>query len=157
EDEVELRDGWAIAADIPAAAFGTLAIFAREENAVVDIVGGGPGEKVEFNDIDSPDTLDARIDRLRASLHVPMRLEYKQDGVDAAAQGTLKHVGEEYAILEAERTTLAVPLAEIRSMKFTDAPMRIHVVEDGKSRKGSVTLVRAYLTRGMTWVPEYTM
>ena len=50
EGEVKLRDGWCAAKEIPPAAFGTLAIYAKSEKQTVDVVGSGPGEVVEFDD-----------------------------------------------------------------------------------------------------------
>ena len=49
EGETQLRDGWCVAEQVPPAAFGTLAIYSRNDNETVDIVGSGPGEVVEFD------------------------------------------------------------------------------------------------------------
>ena len=46
QGKAQLRDGWCMAAEIPPAAFGTLAIYALDDEAVVDTVGSGPGEIV---------------------------------------------------------------------------------------------------------------
>ena len=54
EGDVKLRDGWCVAERVPPAAFGTLAIYARNEKEVVDVVGSGPGEVVEFDGRDAP-------------------------------------------------------------------------------------------------------
>src|ERR1700752_4444987 len=59
EGETKLRDGWTTAATIPPATFGTLAVYSHVEGQAVDIVGAGPGEVVEFDGRDAPDTLDA--------------------------------------------------------------------------------------------------
>ena len=46
-----------MAAEIPPAAFGTLAIYALDDETVVDVVGSGPGQIVEFDGRDVPDDL----------------------------------------------------------------------------------------------------
>ena len=53
EGETQLRDGWCVAEQVPPAAFGTLAIYSRNEKETVDIVGSGPGEVVEFDGRDA--------------------------------------------------------------------------------------------------------
>ncbi len=62
---VSLRDGWCHAKRIPPAAFGTLAVYSLNPDHLVDIVGAGPGEIVEFDGNDAPDTTDARLTRQR--------------------------------------------------------------------------------------------
>ena len=49
-----LRDGWAVAKEIPPAKFGTLAVFSTKKDELVDLVGSGPGEIVEFDGVDAP-------------------------------------------------------------------------------------------------------
>lgn len=56
QGEVRLRDGWCVAEHIPPAAFGTLAIYALSEEQMVDVVGSGPGEVVEFDGRDARTT-----------------------------------------------------------------------------------------------------
>ena len=49
EGNVALHDGWCLAGEVPPAAFGTLAIYSVDPDEVVDMVGSGPGEIVEFD------------------------------------------------------------------------------------------------------------
>ena len=72
EGEVRLRDGWCVAQEIPPAAFGTLAIYARSQEDVVDVVGSGPGEVVEFDGRDE-ETLSQAIGLLH---------QFKDGGLD---------------------------------------------------------------------------
>ena len=53
EGETQLRDGWCVTEQVPPAAFGTLAIYSRNDKETVDIVGSGPGEVVEFDGRDA--------------------------------------------------------------------------------------------------------
>jgi hypothetical protein len=64
EGEVVLRDGWCMGRDIPPASFGTLAIYARDKEQVVDVVGSGPGETVEFDGVDAPKDAASKRARL---------------------------------------------------------------------------------------------
>src|SRR4051794_9303844 len=54
EGEVDLRDGWAVAEEAPPAAFGTLAIYSHSAEELVDMIGSGPGEVMEFDGQDLP-------------------------------------------------------------------------------------------------------
>ena len=69
EGEVELRDGWCVARQVPPAAFGTLAVFAQRTDELVDVVGSGPGEKVEFDGEDAPRDDEAKRNRLAAEIN----------------------------------------------------------------------------------------
>ncbi len=60
EGNVRLRDGWCVAGQVPPAAFGTLAIYALNDQQAVDIVGSGPGEIVAFDDRDAPSDIASR-------------------------------------------------------------------------------------------------
>ena len=157
EGKVGLRDGWCLSKEVPPAAFGTLAIFAHDEEKVVDIVGSGPGETVDFDGRDAPDTLETRRERLDAAKNLKVELVYKQDGQDRLAAGKLRSVGTEYAILEADANTFAVPLAAVDRMRVLELPLRVHVASDSGDKPESATIGIGYLRKGIAWLPEYTL
>jgi len=157
EGEVTLRDGWCVAEAVPPAAFGTLAIYAINEECVVDIVGSGPGELVAFDDRDSPDTTAARKQRLEASRNLNVELKYERHDRQLKAAGKLVSVGPEFVVLESETGDAAVPLAAIQTMQVLDLPLRIHVRGEGDEPPERVRLGMAYLRKGVTWIPEYTL
>lgn len=49
EGKVALRDGWCLAEQVPPATFGTLAIYSLDADELVDVIGSGPGEVIEFD------------------------------------------------------------------------------------------------------------
>lgn len=155
EGQATLREGWAVAADIPPAAFGTLAIFARDEGTHVDLVGAGPGEVVAFDGVDVPDDLETRRARLEAARGLTVQLDYDGGRGTLSVTGKLVHADGDYAILETADSTLAVPIAKIARLQYRETPLRVHV--EGAADSDNVTLARAYLTHGITWVPEYTL
>lgn len=157
EGEVELNRGWCMARQVPPAAFGTLAIFAHEEGNLVDIVGSGPGEVIEFDDVHRPDTDAERRQTLEDHAGVRVELRYRKDGNDRTATGRILSIGREYVVLENESHDFAVPVAGISRMQVLDLPLRIHVARDGKDAAGSSSIGMAYLREGITWVPEYTL
>ena len=160
EGDVTLRDGWCQAEEIPPAVFGTLAIFAHDEHELIDIVGAGQGEVTAFDDHDAPADEATIRARLQASLHMETQLTYRRHDRDADAAGKLVSIGPKYAILENDAGSQAVPVAEIRSMKLTRMPLRMHVARDvdAPQRKGDSTRIGvAYLRSGITWIPEYTI
>jgi len=157
EGEVKLREGWCAAKEVPPAAFGTLAIYARGEKDLVDVVGSGPGEIVEFDGRDAPKDAAAKRARLEASKDLKIELRYQQKGQDRSAAGKLVSVGAEFAVLEDERTSFAVPLEGITRMQLLDLPLRIHVAGEGATRPERVTLGMGYLRKGIVWIPDYTM
>ncbi len=77
EGAVGLRDGWCVASEVPPAAFGTLAIYAKGEKQAVDIVGSGPGEIVEFDGHDASKDVAAKRARLEANKNLKVHLHYK--------------------------------------------------------------------------------
>src|SRR5262249_7096240 len=64
EGEAALHDGWFVAKEIPPAAFGTLMIFSSNKDEMVDIVGSGPGEVIEFDGVDGPKDAAPKANRL---------------------------------------------------------------------------------------------
>ena len=159
EGGVTLRDGWCLAKEVPPAAFGTLAIYARSEKAVVDIVGSGPGEVVEFDGRDAPKDLAAKRSRLEASKDLKIQLSYKHKGQERSSAGKLVSVGPEFVVLEDDQSSFAVPLEGITKMQVLDLPLRIHLTGERPIDKApqKATLGMAYVRKGITWIPEYTL
>lgn len=157
EGTVKLRDGWCLAKEIPPAAFGTLAIFAGDKEQTVDIVGSGPGEVVEFDGRDAADDIETKRQRLEAALHLKVQLQYRHQGQNRSAAGELVSLGPEYAVLEDAANSFAVPIAAIARMQVLELPLRIHVAGMGEQRPEQAQLAMAYLRKGVTWIPDYTL
>ncbi len=157
EGEVGLRDGWCTAKQVPPAAFGTLTIFSHKEGEIVDIVGSGPGEVVEFDGKDAPRDLEAKNARLRGALNLQVCLSYKYREKDASAAGKLVSLGAEFAILENDSGTTAVPVKTIFKMQVLNLPIRAHVIGADRKQPERTRLGMAYLRKGITWIPEYTL
>jgi len=159
DGDVKLRDGWCVAENVPPAAFGTLAIYAQDETGVVDIVGSGPGEVVEFDGRDASKDPAVRKARLEASCDLKVELRYEQKGRKRSAAGKLVSVGPEYVVLENEGNSLAVPTAGITRMQVLELPLRIHVTRKNvaSSAPPRNKLGMAYLRKGITWIPDYTL
>jgi hypothetical protein len=159
EGDVKLRDGWCVAESVPPAAFGTLAIYAHSDKEVVDIVGSGPGEVVEFDGRDASKDPAARKARLEASRNLKVELQYEQKGQKRTAAGKLVSIGPEYVVLDSDGSSLAVPTAGVTRMQVLELPLRIHVARDPSSAVAPAadTLGMAYLRKGITWIPDYTL
>lgn len=161
EGEARLRDGWCLADELPPASFGTLGIYALGGDELVDVVGAGAGEVVVFDGVDAPDTLAARQGRLEASKQLKVQLEYEQHGQQRSAAGKLVSVGPEFVVLESDSNSFAVPTPGVRRMQTLEMPLRVHVSGLGGDKDqappASVKLGMAYLRKGITWVPEYTL
>ena len=157
EGEVGLRDGWCTGRQVPPAAFGTLSIFSHKEGEIVDIVGSGPGELVEFDGKDAPKDAEAKKARLNGALNLQVCLSYKFREKDASAAGKLVSLGAEFAILENDSNTIAVPVKAIFKMQVLNLPVRAHVTGADKKQPERTKLGMAYLRKGITWIPEYTL
>ncbi len=157
EGEVQLRDGWCVAGEVPPALFGTLAIYSHNEQSVVDIVGSGPGEVVEFDDRDAPSETESKRARLEASRHLKVQLAYRHKGQDCAAAGRLVSVGPDFVVLEDANSIFAVPLEGIKKVQVLELPLRVHLSADAEAPPGRAALGMAYLRKGITWIPEYTL
>ena len=157
EGQTDLRDGWCVSGAIPPAAFGTLAIFPHEKNQTVDIVGSGPGDIVEFNGVDSPDDIKTKRSRLESCLYLKVELTYTDNKKESRAAGTLVSVGDKYVILESENNNFAVPLEGVKKLMVLENPLRVHVASDDKTEVEKTTLGMAYLRKGITWIPDYTL
>ena len=157
EGETQLRDGWCVTEKVPPAAFGTLAIYSRNDNETVDIVGSGPGEVVEFDGRDAAKDVATRRTRLEAARFLKVQLSYKHKGKDLTAAGKLQSVGPEFVVLENDSQDLAVPLDGITRLQVLDLPLRIHVAGSGDKPVQKPSLGMAYLRQGITWIPDYTL
>jgi len=157
DGETTLADGWCASKEIPPAAFGTLAFFAYDDKQLVDIVGSGPGEQVAFDGVDAPDDPAVKRARLEANLGLKMQLTYKEKEAARTSAGTLRSVGADYAILEGDSNTLAVPVAGIERMQILELPLRVHVTGEGGKAPDRARLGMGYLRKGITWIPEYTL
>lgn len=157
EGEVLPREGWCVAGEMPAATLGTFSVYARDEGAAVDIVGAGPGEVVAFDDVDAPDTGDARRTRLENHRGLNVELAYTAKGSERTASGAIVSLGDTHVVLENESESFAVPIAGIARMQLLDHPLRVHV--EGLAESGDVrtTLGMGYLRNGIRWVPEYSL
>lgn len=155
--EVTLRDGWCLAGQVPPASFGTLAIYSQKENEVVDVVGAGPGEMVEFDDIDARKDPADKLARLQAAVGLRVALGYTHRGTTASATGKLVAAGEQFAIVEEQAQTFAVPTEAVTSMRVLALPIRVHVSSGEAGTSASTELGMAYLRQGITWIPEYTL
>ncbi len=161
EGKVTLDKGWCVSKHVPPAAFGTLAIYSHDEKSTVDIVGSGPGQIVEFDGVDSPDTLDARRERLGANMELTLELSYERDEKTLTVAGKLRSVGPKYAILQAKASNFAVPIAAITRLRVLDLPLRVHLQNTKAGQQNtspnSATVGMAYLRKGITWIPEYSL
>jgi hypothetical protein len=158
EGEVKLRDGWCVAEQVPPAAFGTLAVFAHDEKEVVDIVGSGPGEVVEFDGRDAAKDVAVRKARLEAAQKLKIELRYEHKGQKRTAAGQLVSVGPEFVVLENDGSSFAVPLGGITRMQVLELPLRVHVTrEKAAAAPAGSKLGMAYLRKGITWIPDYTL
>lgn len=159
EGSTRLREGWCVADAAPPATFGAFGVYAMDEGQQVDIVGTGPGERVEFDGVDAPGDAASIRTRLEASIDLRVRLEYTVQGQDRSAEGDLTAVGEEFAVVDDGEHSFAVPLASVKAMQLLDKPVRIHVQggDNSEAAPAQSTLRMAYLRKGITWVPEYTL
>jgi len=160
QGDVTLRDGWCVSDAVPPAAFGTLAIFPYDKNEFVDIIGAGSGEIVEFDGVDAPKDLVTKRTRLEACKYLKVELSYRYHETDRTAAGKLVAVNSDYAVLEADNTSFAVPIESINKLQILEKPLRIHVSSDNAKMKAlnkKSTLGMAYLRKGITWIPEYSL
>lgn len=152
------RDGWVMAEKIPAAKFGTLAIYSLNPKETVDVVGSGPGEVIEFDGIDVPK--EARRERLSELLQATIELTYPDNQSVRKAAGKLLSLGPEFAILENGAQIAAVPIDRVTRLQVLGMPLRIHLAADKDepdSKSGDAEVGVAYLSQGITWIPEYTV
>ncbi|MBP7934855.1 MAG: hypothetical protein KA354_09450 [Phycisphaerae bacterium] len=156
EGEVALRDGWCTAQAVPPAAFGTLAFYSTNQGQIVDVVGSGPGETVDFDDRDAPKLAAEKRERIEACSNMKIALTYTHKGVTGSASGKLVSVSSDFAVLESEQHNFAVGLEEITRLQLLELPLRIHVADATHKPPARAALGMAYLRQGITWIPEYT-
>lgn len=157
QGDVQLRNGWCTSEAVPPAAFGTLAIFSHKADETVDIVGSGPGEVVEFDGKDAPKDSATKRARLEGCKFMQVQLTYTRDDKEYSAVGKLVSVGAEYVVLNNENGSAAVLLDGIKKLQVLDNPLRVHVCSDSGDSPQKTTLGMAYLRKGITWIPEYTL
>lgn len=157
QGQVSLRDGWCVCQTIPPALFGTLAVYSHAEDQTVDILAAGPGEVVAFDGMDASDDMETKRQRLEACKFLKLQLTYQQEDTERTAAGKLVSVGPEYVVLQAESSSFAVPLGGIRKLQVLENPLRVHVTGDDQKTPAETTLGMAYLRKGITWIPEYTL
>jgi len=157
QGDVSLSDGWCVTKQIPPAVFGALAIYSGNKNHLVDIVGSGPGEIIEFDGQDAPNDIDHKRNRLETIKDLKVQLTYEYKGKSRTAAGKLISIGPEFVVLEAENNSYAVPVEEITKTQVLDLPVRIHVNSDSGKPPEKTDLHMAYLRKGITWIPEYTL
>lgn len=156
DGEVQLRDGWCVARAVPPALLGTLAVYAEDERAHVDILGAGQGELVDFDGVDGPADIAGRLAWLQSYIGLRLNLTFRPaEGADREAHGKLKQVEGEYAILENDGQLNAVLIGQIRRAQILDYALRIHVADAPVDKP--VRLGMAYLRKGITWIPEYAL
>jgi len=154
---IALRDGWCVAGEVPPAHFGTLALYSHVPDEVVDVVGAGPGEVVEFDGVDAPKDAAAKRARLEASRYLKLQLTYTQKEAEKTAAGKLVSIGPDFVVLESDNSSFAVPLEGLKKMQLLERPLRIHVVGPDAKTPAKTTLGMAYLRKGITWIPEYSL
>ena len=157
EGDVSLRDGWCLARQVPPATFGTLAIYSHDEKQAVDIVGSGKGEVVDFDDRDAPSDVATKRDRLTASKNLNVQLTYTHKAAKRSAAGRLVSVGPEFVVLENQSNSFAVPIEGISRLQILELPLRVHLASDAGKPPEKAKLGMAYLRKGITWIPEYTL
>jgi hypothetical protein len=157
EGEVATREGWAVAKEIPPATFGTLAVYALQKDELVDVVGSGPGEIVEFDGVDAPRDAAHKRERLTAARNLNLQLTYESKGATKTAAGKLVSVGAEFVVLESDDNSFAVPVAGITKLEVLELPLRIHVASQAERAAPKTKLGMAYLREGITWIPEYSL
>ena len=157
EGEVGLRDGWCVAKHIPPAAFGTLAIYALDDKEMVDIVGSGPGEVVEFDDRDAASDVGEKRKRLSACTNLKVQLSYTYKGQDRTAAGMVVSVGPQFVVLDSGSNSFAVPVSGVTRMQILELPLRIHLTSEAEKQPKKTALGMAYLRKGITWIPEYSL
>lgn len=157
EGEVQLQDGWGHASDVPPAAFGTLAIYSARPEQLVDVVGVGKGELIEFNKMSSTERAPRRKEVLEASLSMKVKLVHRSVAQQQETVGILKALSGGYAVIEQPSGAAAIPIEDIEALQRVDLPLRFHAVEEGGAVARRVALNMAYLRGGIVWIPEYTL
>ena len=130
EGDVSLRDGWGHAADLPPAAFGTLAIYAQNPQQLVDIVGIGEGELTRFDGLEQKNDFVLKQRALESALATSVKLKYSDGNEELEATGVVKAISGGYVVLQQGKTAAAIALQSIQSMQRATLPLRFHVLGD---------------------------
>jgi len=157
EAAATLSDGWCYAGELPNAAFGTLAIYSTSADQVVDVVGAGVGESIHFDGVDAPNTMESKILQLTKHKGMLVEIQYRHPTELRAVSGKLISVGSEFVVVEEKNQTYAVPVQSLTKLSTRDLPLRIHVVDDKNQPVEKANLGIAYLRKGISWIPEYTL
>ena len=157
EAQAELNDGWCYAAELPPAAFGTLAIYSTSPDQVVDLVGAGVGEQIHFDDQDAANTTATKLDRLQKLKGMLIELKYRHQNESRSVSGKLLSYSPEFAVVEEKTQSIAVPIEAIKTLTIRELPLRIHVVDSKNRPVPKANIGIAYLRKGITWIPEYTL
>lgn len=152
-----LSDGWCFAEELPPAAFGTLAIYSTSNHETVDVVGAGAGESIHFDGIDVADTTEAKLERLGKLKGMLVELQYRHKDEGRTVNGKLVSLSPEFAVIEEPSQGHAVPIQAIKNLRVLNLPLRIHVVDDNQTPLKKADLGIAYMRKGITWIPEYTL
>ncbi len=155
--EATLSDGWCYAEELPPAAFGTLAIYSTSPTETVDVVGAGTGESIHFDGIDAADTAETKLDRLGKLKGMLVEVKYRAKNEVRTVNGKLVSLSPEFAVIEEPAQSHAVPIQGIKSLRVLNLPLRIHVVDQQEKALKKANLGIAYLRKGITWIPEYTL
>ncbi len=153
-----LREGWCAAKEIPAAKFGTLAVYAAKESEQVDVIGSGPGEIVEFDDIDAPQALDKKRTRLEAAANLSVQLTYDHHGAEHTAAGKLVSLGPDFCRARQRGQQLRGAGRRHQEMQVLDLPLRLHVSgAENQPAVGPTEIGMAYLLKALLGLPEYSL
>jgi hypothetical protein len=155
--KVALNDGWAHAAEVPPATFGTLAIYSQEITQIVDIVGVGEGETTRFDSVEQPADEATKQKVIESALGTIVTIKYFDGMQELEASGEVKSISGGYVVLKQGTTHQAIPVTQTRSMQRSTCPLRFHVVSEKQADPSRAELNMAYLRSGIVWIPEYTL
>lgn len=155
--KVELKEGWAHAAEVPPATFGTLAIYSQNTSQLVDIVGVGDGELTRFDGLEQPNDDATKIKVIESAIGTLVTISYSDGDQKLTARGDVKSISGGYAVIKQDATHIAIPIAGIHSIQRSTYPLRFHVVSEKDTDSASAELNMAYLRSGIVWIPEYTL
>lgn len=155
--KVSLNDGWAHAAEVPPATFGTLAIYSQKTTQLVDIVGVGEGETTRFDGLEQPNDAATKTKIIESAIGTQLTIHYTDGTQKMVAIGDVKSISGGYAVIKQDATHIAIPIAGIHSVQRSTYPLRFHVVSEKGTDTNTAELNMAYLRSGIVWIPEYTL
>jgi hypothetical protein len=78
--------------------------------------------------------------------------------IPPAAFGTLAvYAHDEKEAVDIVSNSFAVPVDGVTKMQILELPLRIHLLSESTKQPRKTTLGMAYLRKGITWIPEYTL